>query len=691
MATSVVNPRAQFFANNGRPLIGGRIHTYVAGSSTRAPTYKDAAKAQPNTNPIILDGRGEAQIYLAEGVEYKFVIEDSKGALIYTQEPVYGAVWPSAAEWPSDSTLSYQYMTEAKAAADATSPAKFYDTYAQALAAAAGERKLIEVSRDETRSGSRTRYWAEAGTLSFIVNLDQLRLDLATPAGGAMIGMPLTSGPIDLQNAFSRQGDLQIKLQPGAYDFDGQTFTILGKNQTYVAGEYLIDLTGVRLSGSGLLILDSCKRTRLKGLYAPGWDIEFRGVWGCTLEGMQWRDLILGRAGTIFNANYWNNFEGVLLQRVLVPEDAQYASNSFNFTSSRMRGDASQGFTSTRPYAFEFLGNQNIQHWRFDGDISYHSSGIYRIADTNVSDVELDLNGYFDTVIPLGHNRQGVQIIANGHHANGAGLNLSHESATRDSYRLQRGDRSLNHTPAAGVNYVPNGDLAITAPAGHPLFPCFTGAEVSSASIIAGNGSASRAILRIATSGATGITFRTLPMLTRGRISGEFVVRLESGSAKNIQFRVGGRYFQTNISSSQWHVVKLTDETGIETGTAPTLSFNIPDAEPTILLFSYVGVTQGAGGAMFEKPLPPQTLIAQVTASVASTPPDGLAVIEIPCPGAKRGDFVNWGCGHGVGAWIVSANIVSDDLVRIYLRNVSTAAASIQSGVWTVRVQRAAY
>lgn len=189
MATSVVNPRAQFFANNGRPLIGGRIHTYVAGSSTRARTYKDAAKAQPNTNPIVLDGRGEAQIYLAEGVEYKFVVEDSKGALIYTQEPVYGAVWPNAAEWPSDATLSYRYMTEAKAAAGAVGPIKFYDTLAQAQGDLANltEGDLVEISQDEGRDRARTRRRFLAGTLAFVVNLDQLRLDLGAASGADLV------------------------------------------------------------------------------------------------------------------------------------------------------------------------------------------------------------------------------------------------------------------------------------------------------------------------------------------------------------------------------------------------------------------------------------------------------------------------------------------------------------------------
>lgn len=195
MATSVVNPRVQFFANNGRPLIGGRIHAYVAGSSTRARTYKDAAKAQPNTNPIILDGRGEAQIYLAEGVEYKFVVEDSKGALIYTQEPVYGAVWPNAEQWPSDATLSYKYMSEAKAAVDSMGVTRApFDNYAQAVSALPqleeGER--IEISIDETRNGARTRYKVADGALAFVVNLDQVRLDLAAPSGVTMIGFELS-------------------------------------------------------------------------------------------------------------------------------------------------------------------------------------------------------------------------------------------------------------------------------------------------------------------------------------------------------------------------------------------------------------------------------------------------------------------------------------------------------------------
>ncbi|MEN2431383.1 hypothetical protein [Comamonas sp. F1-6] len=75
---------------------------------------------------------------------------------------------------------------DARAAAGAIGPLKFYDTYAQAMGDAANwpTEGLIEIARDETRDGARTRYRPNGSALDFVVNLDQLRLDLLA-AGGA--------------------------------------------------------------------------------------------------------------------------------------------------------------------------------------------------------------------------------------------------------------------------------------------------------------------------------------------------------------------------------------------------------------------------------------------------------------------------------------------------------------------------
>jgi hypothetical protein len=129
-----------------------------------------------------------------------------------TQEPVYGAIWPNAAEWPSDATLSYQYMTEARAAASATGPIKFYGTKAQADAdiGTLANGDIIEISQDETRAAARTRYKVQAGALVFVVNLDQVRVDLAAPSGASLVGFG--SGTV---------ADQLVKVQEGKYATNG--------------------------------------------------------------------------------------------------------------------------------------------------------------------------------------------------------------------------------------------------------------------------------------------------------------------------------------------------------------------------------------------------------------------------------------------------------------------------------------
>ena len=56
--------RQQFFGSSGLPLAGGLVYTYVAGTSTPAPTYLDSTGTSQNTNPITLDGGGFAAIWI---------------------------------------------------------------------------------------------------------------------------------------------------------------------------------------------------------------------------------------------------------------------------------------------------------------------------------------------------------------------------------------------------------------------------------------------------------------------------------------------------------------------------------------------------------------------------------------------------------------------------------------------------
>ena len=48
----------QFFDNNGLPLSGGKIYSYLAGTNTAEPTYSTSTGLIPHSNPIILDAAG---------------------------------------------------------------------------------------------------------------------------------------------------------------------------------------------------------------------------------------------------------------------------------------------------------------------------------------------------------------------------------------------------------------------------------------------------------------------------------------------------------------------------------------------------------------------------------------------------------------------------------------------------------
>ena len=86
---AVVSPtaKAQFIDAAGIPLAGGFVYTYVAGTTTPQATYTDSAASTPNSNPIVLDSRGEANIWLT-GASYKFKLTDANNTEIWTVDNI---------------------------------------------------------------------------------------------------------------------------------------------------------------------------------------------------------------------------------------------------------------------------------------------------------------------------------------------------------------------------------------------------------------------------------------------------------------------------------------------------------------------------------------------------------------------------------------------------------------------------
>ena len=86
---TVVSPtaKAQFIDAAGVPLAGGLLYTYAAGTTTPQATYTDSTGATSNSNPIVLDSRGEANIWLGSST-YKFKLCDSINTELWTVDNI---------------------------------------------------------------------------------------------------------------------------------------------------------------------------------------------------------------------------------------------------------------------------------------------------------------------------------------------------------------------------------------------------------------------------------------------------------------------------------------------------------------------------------------------------------------------------------------------------------------------------
>jgi hypothetical protein len=85
---------AQFFTNTGAVLTGGKLFTYLAGTTTPATAYTSSNGSTAWTNPIVLDAAGRVpsggEIWITDGISYKFVLKDSTDVLIATYDNITG-------------------------------------------------------------------------------------------------------------------------------------------------------------------------------------------------------------------------------------------------------------------------------------------------------------------------------------------------------------------------------------------------------------------------------------------------------------------------------------------------------------------------------------------------------------------------------------------------------------------------
>jgi len=76
-----------FITGTNRPLAGGLMYTYKAGTTDPATTYSDDA-GTTNTNPIQLDSDGECDLYLDDSVSYRIILKNAAGVTQFDKDRI---------------------------------------------------------------------------------------------------------------------------------------------------------------------------------------------------------------------------------------------------------------------------------------------------------------------------------------------------------------------------------------------------------------------------------------------------------------------------------------------------------------------------------------------------------------------------------------------------------------------------
>ena len=79
--------RVRFMDANGNPLSGGKLYTYLTGTSTPKATYSDSGGTL-NANPVILDAEGYTDVWLDNDADYRFRLENSAGVLQWQRDDI---------------------------------------------------------------------------------------------------------------------------------------------------------------------------------------------------------------------------------------------------------------------------------------------------------------------------------------------------------------------------------------------------------------------------------------------------------------------------------------------------------------------------------------------------------------------------------------------------------------------------
>jgi hypothetical protein len=204
MASLSPPPKLQFFGTDGLPLVGGKLYTYAAGTTTPLATYVDHTGVTTNTNPVILDSNGEADVWLPDTTSYKYVLKTAADVLLYTVDyiavpvttnsfaspPVIGSGTPNAATF-TDLNVTGAAIFESTA--DFTDPVTFDSTVG-----IAGKLSLTDTGAAKINVGTTAQRPASPVNGDIRYNSDTAKYEGYSGSAWGQLGGGATGGGSDV-------------------------------------------------------------------------------------------------------------------------------------------------------------------------------------------------------------------------------------------------------------------------------------------------------------------------------------------------------------------------------------------------------------------------------------------------------------------------------------------------------------
>lgn len=154
--------------DNGRPLSGGKVYVYEAGTTTPIDSFPTAAAANAgtpvNSNPVILNAAGIARIYGKDDVVYKVVIKDRNDTTIETIDNISLNGGESAA---AAAAAALAASASASSAASSASAAESSASSAAGSAEAASESAIAAQSSANLATPTVVNFAGDGSTTDF--------------------------------------------------------------------------------------------------------------------------------------------------------------------------------------------------------------------------------------------------------------------------------------------------------------------------------------------------------------------------------------------------------------------------------------------------------------------------------------------------------------------------------------------